>query len=480
MGSAEVSGRRLGHDVALQLGGMLLNLALGLVVTALIARALGDVGYGQWTTIFALLSLTTFFTDLGLRQVVVRQIAADPERETQWLGSMFSLMVALSLPATALCAGLVLVLARSDAMRGAGLILSLLLLLTPLSGLTAVFQVRVRNHLTQIISLVNGVAWAAVVIVVSALDAGMVWLGAGFLAVSSATALVTLVVALRVADIRPRLTGTRAGWGALLRLAIPVGIASLLILAYARIDQILVFTLAGSRAAGLYGAAYRVLDQAQFIPIAVMTTLLPVITAAYRDGSARLATLVQRAFDYLAVASLGALALVLAASRPLMLLVFGRDFSSAAPALPVLMGAFVLICFGYLAGHLVIVLNLQRRTAVYALVALVVNLGLNFALIPRYGFMAAAWVTLVTEVVSLCLAARLVVRTLGVRPRLGGLARAVAAAAAMGGLVVAARAAGAPAIALLVVAAVTYPPLLLGLGAVRLGDVRALLGRGGG
>lgn len=479
MGSAEISGRRLGRDVVAQLGGMLLNLALGLVVTALIARTLGDRGYGQWTTIFALLALTTFVTDFGLRQVVVRQIAEQPAGEAKWLGSMFSLMVALSLPATALCAGLVLLLARSDAMRVAGLILSLTLLLSPSGALMAVFQVRVRNHLTQIIQLGNGVAWAAVVVVVSLLDAGMVSLGAGFLAVTIATAVVSAHVALRVVSVRPRLRGSRANWGPLARLAVPVGLASLLILLYGRIDQVLVFTLAGSRQAGLYGAAYRVLDQAQFIPIAIMTTLLPVITAAYRDGSPRLATLVQRAFDYLAVAGLGGLALALAAAGPLVRLVFGQEFGAASPALPVLMGAFVLICFGYLAGHLVIVLGLQRRTALYALVALGVNVGLNLLLIPGYGFMAAAWVTLVTELASLAMVARLVVRTLGVRPRLGTLGRIAAAGASMGALVGGARAAGAPALALLGTAAVAYPLLLLALGAVRLDDLRALLSRRG-
>ena len=40
--------------------------------------------------------------------------------------------------------------------------------------------------------------------------------------------------------------------------------------------------------------------------------------------------------------------------------------------------AFVLICYGYLAGNLVVLLHLQRRFVWIALIALAFNAGLNF------------------------------------------------------------------------------------------------------
>ena len=44
-----------------------------------------------------------------------------------------------------------------------------------------------------------------------------------------------------------------------------------------------------------------------------------------------------------------------------------------------------------------VVLKQQRRFMFNAMAGLVINLGLNLILLPRYGFIAAAWVTLVTE-----------------------------------------------------------------------------------
>ena len=180
---------------------------------------------------------------------------------------------------------------------------------------------------------------------------------------------------------------------------IPVAISGLLILAYARIDQVLVYEFAGAREAGLYAAAYRILEQSHFVPLAVATTFLPLVAAAHGTDIARARRMTQHVIDYMAVGSFPALGFTLVASEQVISLLFGDAFLPAAPALPILMAAFVVICFGYLSGNLVIVLGLQRRFLVYAVVALVFNVALNVILIPPYGFLAAAWVTLATEVV---------------------------------------------------------------------------------
>ena len=67
------------------------------------------------------------------------------------------------------------------------------------------------------------------------------------------------------------------------------------------------------------------------------------------------------------------------------------------------MAAFAVICFGYLGGNLVVLLELQRLFVRNAAIALVFNVVLNLLLIPPYGFLAAAWVTLATEILVVSL-----------------------------------------------------------------------------
>ena len=66
-----------------------------------------------------------------------------------------------------------------------------------------------------------------------------------------------------------------------MRVGLGLGAAGILVTLYVKLDQILVFEIAGGHEAGLYAADYRLLDQIQFIPLSVMTTLFPLIAAAY-------------------------------------------------------------------------------------------------------------------------------------------------------------------------------------------------------
>ena len=64
------------RDVFVQVVARVLNLALGIVVTILVVRILGDSGYGQWMTILTTFQLVGFFTSLGLESVAVREAVA--------------------------------------------------------------------------------------------------------------------------------------------------------------------------------------------------------------------------------------------------------------------------------------------------------------------------------------------------------------------------------------------------------------------
>jgi O-antigen/teichoic acid export membrane protein len=127
-----------------------------------------------------------------------------------------------------------------------------------------------------------------------------------------------------------------------------------------------------------------------------------------------------------------------------MRLLFGAAFAPAGPALSVLMITFAISAFSYVAGDLVIVLRLQRRYIVYAVAGLIFNVALNVVLIPAYGFIAAAWVCLFTEVLVIGLALHAVFTTIDQRLRLGRVGRIVGVSAAGGAAALVARGAGLP------------------------------------
>lgn len=470
-----VGRHRIVGDIGIQIFARAGNLVLGVVVTLIIVRGLGVRGFGEWSALLAIGQIATSFGDLGLGQVAVSRAANDRQAEPQWLGALLGLRLLLSVPIFVLQLVAMLAVAPNQRVAVAAVLIASMALVGASSSLSAAFQVRVRNDLSMLVLTVNSLLWTGGAAIVAAHTSDIRAFAAVFLAANLISTALTVALVLRITPVR--LAGSRALWEPMLRIGAVLGAAGILVTAYVRVDQVLVLAFAGSRQAGLYAAAYRILDQAQFVPGSVMATLFPLIASAYPADLTRVRHLLQTSADYLSMGSLGALAFTVVAAKSIMVVLFGVSFAPAASALPVLMGAFVSISFGYLVGNMVVILRLQRRFLVYATLGLAINVLLNVALIPPFGFRAAAWVTLVTEFTVMSLSMRSVLMRLEMRPDWSRLRRVAAAAGLMGVLVAVAQSAGLPLGILAAFGVVLYTGLLFALRALKPADVTGLLRR---
>lgn len=468
--------QRAARDVLMQVVVRVLNLALGVVVTALIARTLGTTGYGEWSTVFAVLGLTGFFMSFGAESIVVREASREPEREREWLGAMMAMRLIALGPVMVVSLGVLLVIQDSHAMLLAGLILVVCMPFDGVGVLQLVFQLRVKNRIPMVVLTVRSVLWAAAVYVIYENKGGMVPLAIALVITNLAGSVLQAWAALRELGRWPR--PSRARLRALMRESLPLGLTGTLVIGYGRIDQVIVMQAVGSKQAGLYGAIYSVMDRSQFVPISVLVTLAPIMAASWPADPARMLRAARLAAELMAITSLGALAFASVAARPLVRLFFGPEFTGAASALPVLGGAFVLICFGYLNGNLLVVLGLQRRFMTISLIALAFNLVGNLVLVPLTGFIGAAWMTLATELLVCLLCLSAILKMLGRPwPRPGRITRTVLAAGLLFGALHGLKAIDGSLAVLIAGACLFYPLLLLALGAVARTDIQIVLRR---
>jgi O-antigen/teichoic acid export membrane protein len=473
----ETTRNRAARDIAMQVVVRIVNLGLGAVVTALVVRTLGETRYGEWSITFTTLMLVGyFFANSGMQGVAVREAARDPEHEHEWIGAVVMLRLITMVPLIIVSLGAILLLHRSHAMLIAGVILVVTMPFDGVGALGLIFQVRVDNRVPMLVLTVRSVLWGIAVLVVYLEHGSMIVLAIAMAGTNALGSIVQAAAVLRLDVPWPR--PSRKRLGEVVRVGVPIGVASVLIISYAKIDQIIVYLIAGSRSAGLYNAVYNILDQAHFVPISVLTTLSPVIAASWPTDPARLLRTSRLTAELLAITSLGGLAFTIVAAQPFIRLIFGPQFVPSASALPVLAAAFIFICFGYLNVNLLLVLGLQRRLLWISLVALVINLIGNLILVPLLGFMGAAWMTLVTEVVVCGAGLRLVLQTLErPLPKPGRIGRTVAASVVLTGVLEALRLAHVPLGGLVAATCVCYPLLLLALRAFGPADVQVLLRR---
>ncbi|MBJ7330317.1 MAG: oligosaccharide flippase family protein, partial [Solirubrobacteraceae bacterium] len=298
----KVNARRIVQDIGIQVIARGANLALGVVVTLILARHLGTEGFGQWATLLTIIQLAATFSDLGLEPAVVSRAAADEEREGEWIGALVILRGALAIPATLISIGACAVIADTTDMFLAGVLLSLTLIASVPSALRAITQLRVRNDITMIALTTNSVLWALGVVLVAAHDGGIFAYATMFVASTFISAVVQAILSLR--QRRGPLSTGRDLWREIVVTGISIGGAVVLISATSRAPQIFVYEMKGSTEAGLYAVAARLLDQSHFVPVALMTTLLPLLANSLKKDLEQAKDMLQRSLDLLLVISL--------------------------------------------------------------------------------------------------------------------------------------------------------------------------------
>ncbi len=178
-----------------------------------------------------------------------------------------------------------------------------------------------------------------------------------------------------------------------LRATASLAVAITIWLVYLRVDGYLVGLLGGSDEAAIYAAAYRFLDFAMLPALVLNHTVLAHV--APLRGRERLAEvhrfLIQSVGVAVPVAVVGTVLV-----GPAIRLLFPSSYSSAAGVAVILLLSSVP---GAAAATLVPLAGVadRRLFATAAVLALVLNVGINLVVIPRYGATGAAWATVVSQ-----------------------------------------------------------------------------------
>ena len=201
-----------------------------------------------------------------------------------------------------------------------------------------------------------------------------------------------------------RLAFTLDGAREVLRPALIMGASLMLGLMMYNIDSVLLGFMLGPMAVAWYNAAYKPVTVALAMPVTYFLGLFPTLVRAHAES--------QESFREVAIHSLrltSVLAVPLGVggmflAGPIIALLFGPDYSNSVPALVVLSWAAVLTILRGTYKHALNAAGRPQLDLRCAAVAAALNVGLNLIVIPRYGILGAASVTLVTEMVGLAMA----------------------------------------------------------------------------
>jgi O-antigen/teichoic acid export membrane protein len=462
--------RRVATNTALQLAGKAVVMLVGLASIAVATRYLEASGYGKFALALAFVQTFGLLADVGLLTVAVREMSRTPGRMNELVGAVLALRLALSLAVVPLAALASLAFPYDHEVRIAILIAGGSLVLGLANGaLVGVFQAELRMGRAAVSDVAGRVAAFAALAAVAALDLGFYAVVATAAVGAGASLCVSWVLVRPLA--RPRLGAGRAPWRPLLAAALPVGATLAVTEIYFRADTFIISLFRDYDEVGAYSLAYRVIELLAVFPAVVMTSVFPLLSNYLAQGGSRerARVTIDAAGDVFLAVALPIAAGGLVVAPQVVELVAGEGFGEAADPLRLLLFAGALAAVSGLFGYALIAAGRQASALRLSLAALVLNLALNFALVPPLGVDAAAAVALGSELLMVAGGLWLVRRELGLRPRFRIAWRALAAAAAMAAVL-----ALVPAESLLVLLPLgiaVYAAALLALGGI---DRRAL------
>ena len=178
-----------------------------------------------------------------------------------------------------------------------------------------------------------------------------------------------------------------------------MGLAWFCNLAFNSIDMLMLGVMSNAQQVGLYSAAYRVMNQVLFTYYLLTQALYPRL-ARQEQGDRTRALQPWILLSLLAV-GVGLASALAASARPILSVVFGKQFLPATLLLLVLAWAIPLDFLTSYLSNAYIAWNMEKKVLACTAIGAGSNVVLNLIWIPRYGAAAAAVNTLISYVLFL-------------------------------------------------------------------------------
>ncbi|MGZ4851826.1 MAG: flippase [Halobacteriota archaeon] len=395
--------RTVAKNTLVLLTAQIISSVLGFVYVIYAARYLGVQGYGLINFGLAFLGILGVVADLGSSYVITREVARDKSLAGKYVGNI--VFVKLTLIVAILAVVFVLVHLSSYPAETAN-VLYVLTLSTCFSYFTttfyAIFQAFEKMEFQSIGIILISVINVLGALYVVRLDLGVVaW--ASILVVSNAISLVYSVIVLLARFPRPKIEVDPRFLKRTVSLAFPFALSSILSTIAFRVDMVLLGVIQGNTAVGWYSAAYALLQFLLFIPSIIASSIYPRLSVLFVTSHEQLTFAFKLTLKLLLLVSIPiSVGSTLLASNVIGI-IYGAQFGESTIALQILIWTVPLIFTTYFFGTTLASINRQDLAVKILLCCTLFNIALNLIFIPRFSYIGAATVTVLTEILGFAL-----------------------------------------------------------------------------
>ena len=378
------------------------------VIIIWLARYLGPQQFGIFNYVLAIVAISSAMATFGLEDIVVRELVHSPSERNEILGTAFvikllgggiAFITAITVirwlrPNEAIMLWLVGIAAAGT-------------FFLALDVIDYWFRSAVQSKYTVIARVTSAVilnlSKVGLIVFKAPLSAFIV---ATFAEAALSGVLLVVMYRARVGRVFAW-NATRARAVSLLKSSWPLFFSVMVVMIYMKIDQVMIGEMLGEQEVGIYSAAVRLVEMWYIVPAILAMSFFPSMYKLKFDNPQRYLQRIQLFLDSMVVVSVGAGVLILLVAEQLVVLIYGSEYQGAVGVLQIYIWSSVFVFLMIATSSYLIAENKTIFLLFRNVLGMLVNVTLNWLLIPVYGIKGSAFATFIaylfTAYLSSCL-----------------------------------------------------------------------------
>jgi polysaccharide transporter, PST family len=390
--------RKIIMNMSWLVGGRILRSGLAFVVTALVARYLGVFQFGTLNYAFALTAIFANIAQMGVSHFVLRDIVNEPENRYEIIGSAVALEFISGISSFFLIIVVIFLLRPDDPLaRTIVMIMSSTLVFQGLGeNIDTWFQSELQSKYAILSENIAFITASAGRILLIYFQAPLIVFALLILA-ENIFWMINLIVAYQSKG--QKIQEWRFNWQRFVNLAKvswPLIFSNSSVMIYLYADQIMLGQLADSHAVGIYAVAVKLSENWAFLVLSITRSLAPSIMEAKKISEELYYQRIQTLCNFLALAFYAVAITLTVFSTPIVIFVFGEKYTPAAMILSIHIWSSIWMFFGNVKQVWVAAEELTVFAMTASFTGAVINIALNFWLIPIYKELGAAIATVIS------------------------------------------------------------------------------------
>lgn len=371
------------------------RMGVGLFIGAWMARYLGPEQLGLLNYVLAIISFLVVIAGFGLNNIIVKDLVSEPKENNEILGSSFLIQITTSIFAFFILLMLSFILFDTYSSQLIAIIVGLSLLLKPIDTIRYYFEANVQSKY---------IVWSENIsfIICSLLKVLLFLIGASLTAISWVFLLDAIIMSflillayfynnqhiftwkINTSRIRQNI---KQCW--------PLILSGLTVIIYMRVDQIMLGHMINYEAVGIYTAATRLSEIWYFIPMAIMASVNPILISARNNNKENYYNKLKMILNILVFMAIVIAIITSLFSHYIIYILYGKQYLQSSTVLIIHIWTGVFVCMGVATSQWFILENKQILAFYRTLYGAIINILMNFLLIPNYGVIGAAISTLI-------------------------------------------------------------------------------------